>query len=302
MQSEAQLSVAQANQGRTQLDEDRYVPLAKQQAITQQDLDNATQNNLASRAQVQAAKAAVETAKAQIEAAEAAVQAAGAAVETAQLNLGFTRLTSLIDGIAGVAQQQVGALVSPSSGAVTTVSTVDPIKAYFTVSEQEYLSFNRRYPSEASRQAQTKQLQLELILADGTEYPEKGKFYFADRGVDEKTGAIRLAGLFPNSGNILRPGQYGRVRTITRIQNSALLIPQRAVTELQGSYQVAVVGSDDKVSIRSVKVGDRIGNQWIVTDGLKPGERIVAEGVQKVRPSVQVNPKPFTSPVELKGA
>jgi RND family efflux transporter MFP subunit len=302
LQSQAQLAVAEANQGRTQLDVDRYMPLAKQQAITQQDLDNATQNNLASKAQVQAAKAAVETANAQIEAAKAAVQAARAAVETAQLNLGFTRLTSLLDGIAGVAQQQVGALVSPSSGVITTVSTVNPIKVYFTVSEQEYLSFNRRYPSEASREAHTRQLQLELILADGTVYPEKGKFYFADRGVDEKTGAIRLAGLFPNAGNVLRPGQYGRVRTVTRIQDGALLIPQRAVTELQGSYQVAVVGSDDRVSIRSVNVGDRVGDMWIINDGLKPGERVVAEGVQKVHPGVQVNPKPFTPPAGTKGA
>jgi len=302
LQSEAQLAVAQANQGRTQLDVDRYAPLAKQQAITQQDLDNATQNNLASKAQVQAARAAVETAKAQIEASNATVQAARAAVETTQLNRGFTRLTSLIDGIAGIAQQQVGALVSPSSGPVTTVSTVDPIKVYFTVSEQEYLSFNRRFPSAASREAQERQLHLELILADGTVYAQKGRFYFADRGVDEKTGAIRLAGLFPNPGNVLRPGQYGRVRTVTRVQNGALLVPQRAVTELQGSYQVAVVGNDDKVSIRTVKVGDRVGDMWIINDGLKPGERVVAEGVQKVHPGTLVNPKPFAQPAEAKRA
>jgi RND family efflux transporter MFP subunit len=302
LQSQAQLAVAQANQGRTQLDVNRYAPLAKQQAITQQDLDNAIQNNLASKAQVQAARAAVETANAQIQAANATIQAARAALETAQLNRGFTRLTSLIDGIAGLAQQQVGALVSPSSGPVTTVSTVDPIKVYFTVSEQEYLSFNRRFPSEASREEHTKHLQLELILADGSVYPRKGKFYFADRGVDERTGAIRLAGLFPNPGNVLRPGQYGRVRTVTQIQTGALLIPQRAVTELQGSYQVAVVGSDDKVSIRSVNVGKRVGSMWIITGGLKPGERVVAEGVQKVHPGTIVNPKPFTQPAETKGA
>jgi membrane fusion protein (multidrug efflux system) len=144
------------------------------------------------------------------------------------LSVGFTRLTSLIDGIAGIAQQQVGALVSPSSGAVTTVSTVDPVKVYFTVGEQEYLRFNRRYPTAATREEQEKQLRLELILSDGTVYPRMGKFYFADRGVDEKTGAIRLVGLFPNPGNILRPGQYGRVRTVTRVQNGALLVPQRA--------------------------------------------------------------------------
>jgi membrane fusion protein (multidrug efflux system) len=291
LQAQAQLAVANANQGRTQLDEDRYIPLAKQQAITQQDLDNATQNNLAAKAQVQAAKAAVETSKAQIQSSEATVQAAKAAVDTAELNLGFTRLTSPIDGITGMAQQQVGALVSPSSGTITTVSTVDPIKVYFTVSEQEYIDFNRRFPSEASRNAETGRLHLDLILADGTTYPEKGKFFFADREVNQNTGAIRIAGLFPNRGNILRPGQYARVRATTRTQAGALLVPQRAVTEMQGNYQVAIVDAQNKVSVRSVKVGDRVGTLWIITAGLKPGERVVVEGVQKIGPGMLVNPK-----------
>jgi RND family efflux transporter MFP subunit len=293
VQSEAQVTVAEANQGRTQLDVDRYIPLAKQQAITQQELDNATQNNLAAKAQTQASKATVETSRAQIQAANATVQAAKAAVETAQLNLGFTRLISPIDGIAGIAQQQVGALVSPSSGAITTVSTVDPIKVYFTVSEQEYLDFNRRFPSEVSRQAETGRLRFELILADGTIFPQPGKFSFADRQVNEATGAIRIAVLFPNTGNILRPGQYAKVRTATRVQTGALLVPQRAVSELQGSYQVAVVNPENKVNIRTVHVGDHVGAMWIINEGLKPGERVVAEGVQKVRPDTQVNPKPF---------
>jgi RND family efflux transporter MFP subunit len=293
VQSEAQLAAAEANQRKAQLDEDRYIPLAKQEAITQQDLDNAVQNNLAAKAQVQAAKAGVETAKAQIQAANAAVQAAQAAVATARLNLGFTQLISPIDGIAGLAQQQVGALVSPASGAVTTVSTVDPIKVYFTVSEQEYLDFNRRFPTQASRDAETGRLPLELILADGTVYPQTGKFFFADRQVNQTTGAIRLAGLFPNPGNILRPGQYGRVRTSTRTHLGALLVPQRAVTELQGTYQVAVVDGENKVSIRTVKVGDRAGTLWIIDEGLKPGERVVAEGLQKVGPGMTVKPLPF---------
>ncbi len=297
-QAEAQVSVAEANQVRTQLDVDRYLPLAKQQAITQQDMDNATQNNLASKAQVQASKAQVETARAQIQAANAAVQAAKATVETAQLNLGFTRLTSPINGIAGIATQQVGALVNPAGGPVTTVSTVDPIKAYITVSEQEYMDFHRRYSTEATLEAERKQLRLELILADGTVYPRAGTFYFADREVNQGTGAIRVAGLFPNPGNLLRPGQYGRVRTSTRIKEHALLIPQRAVTELQGAYQVAVVGSDNKVDVRTVKTGDRVGQRWIIDEGLKPGERVVAEGVQKVRPGMQVNPKPYVKPAE----
>jgi RND family efflux transporter MFP subunit len=297
-QAEAQLAAAEANQHRAQLDEDRYIPLAKQEAITQQDLDNATQNNLAAKAQVQAAKAGVETARAQIQAANAAVVAATAAVATAQLNLGFTRLISPIDGIAGIAQQQVGALVSPASGPVTTVSTVDPIKVYFTVSEQEYLDFHRRFPTQASVVAETARLPLELILADSTIYPKTGKFFFADRQVNQTTGAIRLAGLFPNPGNILRPGQYGRVRTSTRTHLGALLVPQRAVTELQGTYQVAVVDPGNKINIRIVKPGDRVGTMWIIDEGLKPGERVVAEGVQKVRPGMPVNPLPFT---ETKG-
>jgi multidrug efflux pump subunit AcrA (membrane-fusion protein) len=207
--AEAQVAVAQANQGRVQLDVDRYTPLVQQQAITQQDFDNATQNNIAAKAQLQAAKAQVETGKAQITAASAAVQSAKAAVETASINLGFTRLTSPIDGIPGVAQQQVGALVSSASGSVTTVSTVDPIKVYFTASEQEYLAYTRRFPTAEKRQANNRLLELELILADGIAYPLKGKFDFADRQVDVRTGAIRLAGLFPNPGNSLRPGQFG---------------------------------------------------------------------------------------------
>jgi membrane fusion protein (multidrug efflux system) len=296
VQSEAQLAAAEANQHKAQLDEDRYIPLAKEQAITQQDLDNATQNNLAAKAQVQAARAGVETARAQIQAANAAVVAANAAVATAQLNLGFTQLTSPIDGIAGIAQQQVGALVSPASGAVTTVSTVDPIKVYFTVSEQEYLDFNRRFPTQASRDAETGRLPLELILADGTTYPHTGKFFFADRQVNLTTGAIRLAGLFPNPGSILRPGQYGRIRTSTRTHHGALLVPQRAVTELQGTYQVAVVDRENKINIQTVKVGERTGRAWIIDEGLKPGEKVVAEGVQKVAPGMTVNPQPFSDP------
>jgi len=292
-QALAQVAVAEANQRRTQLDVDRYTPLAKQQAITQQDLDNATQNNLAAKAQVQSAEAQVATARAQIIAANAAVQSAKATADTAQINLGFTRLTSPIDGIPGIAQQQVGSLVSPSSPTITTVSTLDPIKVYFTVAEQEYLDFHRRYSTPTIVDAERKGLRLELILADGTVYPQNGNFYFADRQVDVRTGAIRVAGLFANPGNTLRPGQYGRVRTALRVQPGALLVPQRAVNELQGSYQVAVVDSQNRVSIRFVKVGDRIGSQWLINEGLKPGERVVAEGVQKVRQGMQVNPKPY---------
>jgi membrane fusion protein (multidrug efflux system) len=293
VQAEAQVAVQEANQRRTQLDVDRYTPLARQQAITQQDLDNATQNNMAAKAQVQSANAQVETARAQITAANAAVQSAKATAETARINLGFTRITSPIDGIPGIAQQQVGSLVSPASPTITTVSTLDPIKAYFTVAEQQYLDFHRRYSTPATLDAERKQLKLELILADGTVYPHTGSFYFADRQVDVRTGAIQLAGLFPNPGNELRPGQYARVRTAIRIQPGALLVPQRAVSELQGTRQVAVVDANNTVSIRNVTMGETAGREWIVTSGVHPGERVVVEGVQKVRPGMQVKPKPF---------
>jgi len=278
-QAKAMLANAQAVQGRTELDVQRYTPLAKVQAASQQDLDNAIQNNLA-------AKATVSTAEAQIKTSEAAV-------ETAKINLDFTRLVAPIDGIAGQAQLQVGALVNLSSGPVTSVSTVDPIKVYFTVGEPQYLAWRKRFPTETSRLAADKNLRLELILADGSTYAHEGTFYFADRQVNESTGAIRIAGLFPNPDNILRPGGYGKVRAAVRLQPDALLVPQRAVSELQGGYQVAAVDDQNKVSIRAVKVGDRVGKQWIIEDGLKPGERVIAEGVQKVRPGMQVNPKPF---------
>jgi membrane fusion protein (multidrug efflux system) len=278
-QAGAQLATAEAVQGRTQLDVERYTPLAKEQAASQQDLDNAVQNNLA-------AKATVETARALIKTDEAAV-------ETAEINLDFTRLVAPIDGIAGQAQLQVGALVNLSSGPVTSVSTVDPIKVYFTVGEPQYLAWRKRYPTETTRLEADKRLRLELILADGSTYAHEGTFYFADRQVNESTGAIRIAGLFPNPGSILRPGGYGKVRAAIRLQQDALLVPQRAVSELQGSYQVAAIDEKNKVSIRTVKVGDRVGNQWIISEGLKPGERVIAEGVQKVHPGMQVNPKPF---------
>ncbi len=295
LQAEAQLAVAEANQGKTQLDVDRYRPLAEQQAITQQDLDNAVQGNLAAKAQVQAAKAAVETGKAQIQAAEAAVVAAKAAVETAALNIGFTQLTSPIDGIAGLAQQQVGDLVSPSAPPVTTVSTVDPIKAYFTVGEDEYLNYHRILQGRVGGESQAESDQLELILADGSVYSKKGRLFFEDRAVDQNTGAIRVAGLFPNPGNILRPGQYAKVRMVIRTSRGALLVPQRAVTELQGSFQVAVVGEDGRVDVRNVKVGERINQMWLITGGLKPGEQVVAEGVQKVRTGMSVQARQFTA-------
>ncbi len=250
-------------------------------------MDNAAQNNVSAKAKSEASKAGVETARAQIEASNAAVESAQAAVDAARVNNSFTRLTSPIDGIAGQAQVQVGNLVSPSSAVITTVSTLDPIKANFTVGEQEYLSLTRGGGNDLAK------VQLELILADGSTYPQKGKFSFADRQVNPATGAIQLTGIFPNPGNRLRPGQYGRVRAAIGTSAGALLVPQRAVTELQGSYQVAVVDSSNRIDLRTVKVGDRIGSMWIVTEGLVARERVVAEGIQKARPGARVNPKPF---------
>lgn len=280
-QANAALANAEAVQRRTELDVQRYRPLAEQQAASQQDLDNAVQNNLA-------ALATVETAKAQIKTYEAGV-------ETAKINLDFTRLVAPIDGIAGQALLQVGALVTPGSGIVTSVSTVDPIKVYFTVGEPQYLAWRKRYPTDASRAQADKELRLQLILADGSTYPDEGKFYFADRQVDQSTGAIRIAGLFPNPDNVLRPGGYAKVRAIIRRQPGALLVPQRAVSELQGGYQVAVIGADDKVDVRTVTVGDRVDNRWIITSGLNAGDRVVVEGVQRMRTGVRVNPKPFVA-------
>src|SRR3989449_6285862 len=255
LQSQAQLAQAQANQVKTKLDVNKYAPLAEQKAVTQQDLDNAVQGNVVAKAQVEAAKAGVETARAQLRAANAQIGTAKAAtntakgqienakatVRTAELNLGFTRVISPIDGVAGIAQAQVGNLIGPTSPPLTTVSTVDPLKVYFTLNERDYLNFTKRNLIDAQQGASVAQLELELILADGTSYPQKGTFFFADRQVDPKTGAIRLAGIFPNAGNVLRPGQYGRVRAVTSTKEEALLVPQRAVTELQGNYQVAVV-------------------------------------------------------------
>src|SRR5580658_5068898 len=287
VQAQAQLLSAEANQRKSQLDEEKYKPLFDDKAVTRQDLDNSVQTNQANVAQVTAAKAQVETSKAQIEAAGAAVKAAEANLETAKVNLGFTRLTSLIDGIAGAATVQVGNLVAPSSAAVTTVSTLDPVKAVFTVGEQEYLSL--------ARADALHHLQLKLILADGTTHPKDGRFSFADRQVDPNTGAIQMTALFPNPGNILRPGQYGMVRAVTGENKGALLVPQPAVSELQGGYEVVVVGADNSVATRQVQVGERVETMWVITSGLKLGDRVVVEGQQKLRSGTQVQPKPYHS-------
>ena len=275
-QAKAQLAQAEAQLGKTQLDVDRDTPLAKERAIAQSQLDNDIQANLA-------AKAAVKSAEAQ--------------VEQAQLNLDFTHVTSLVDGIAGIAQVQIGNLVSPTT-ALTSVSQVNPIKAYFPISEQEYMHYAARINAHNQQEVPSDAPPFDLILADGTVYPHRGTLLLTDRQVDVTTGSIRVVCGFPNPNNILRPGQFGRVRAAGETRNGALLVPQRAVTELQGTYQLAVVGSDDKVSIRSIKVGERVGTMWIIESGVKPGELVVVEGLQKVRDGSQVRPKPSSPPTK----
>lgn len=266
-QQEARWNTAKANLARIK-------PLAAQNAVSQKDLDDATGAELSTQAAVGVAKASIASAQ--------------AAVETAQLNLGFTKITSPVDGIAGIAKAQLGNLVGPSSTQeLTAVSTVDPIKAYINVSEQEYLKVGKSNPN-------PEKIPLELILADGSVYPHKGHLALSDRQIDPTTGTLKVGALFANPGNKLRPGGYGLVRAIMSVRTGALLIPQRAVTDIQGKFLVAVVGADNKVDIRPVKVAERIGSDWIIAEGLKPGETVVAEGTQKVKPGMLVIPKPFS--------
>ncbi len=262
---------ALAQLGKATLDVERDTPLAEGRAIAKSQLDNELQAKLG---------------------AQAAVESAKAAVEQAELNLEWTKVTSLVDGIAGIAQVQIGNLVGPSS-VLTSVSQLEPIKAYFPISEREYVLAQKE-----SSAVSTKHTigffgnSLKLILTDGRIYPQKGKILLADRQVDPSTGTIRIVAAFPNPGNILRPGQYGRVRVETNLKKGALLLPQSAVAQSQGSYQVAVVGSDHKVSMRAVKPGETVGTMWIIDEGLKPGEQVVVEGLQQLREGTLVTPKP----------
>jgi membrane fusion protein (multidrug efflux system) len=274
--TQGELAEADAQLGKTKLDVARDTPLAKQSAIPQAQLDNDIQANAA---------------------AEALVAAASAQVEQAKLNLEFTKVRSLIDGIAGLAKAQIGDLVGPTT-VLTTVSQIQPIKAYFAISEQEYLKFAERINAVAEgRKRAGEKRTLELILSDGSVYPQKGWVVLADRQVDVKTGTIRLAGAFDNPGSILRPGMFGRVRAVTDIDKGALLVPQRAVVEAQGSYSVVVVGPDDKASIRPVKTGERVDQMWVITEGIKAGEQIIVEGGQKAKEGAPVRPKQFKSTV-----
>jgi RND family efflux transporter MFP subunit len=260
-QANAQLAQAEAQLGKTQMDVDRDTPLAKERAIAQSQLDNDIQANRA---------------------AQAAVKAAEAQVEQAKLNLEFTNVKSLVDGISGIAQVQIGNLVNPTT-ILTSVSQINPIKAYFSISEQEYIHFADRINTETQKETPTNGPPFELILADGSVYPHKGMGLLTNRQVDVTTGSIQIVCSFPNPQNFLRPGQFGRLRAAPDVRHGALLVPQKAVSELQGNYQLAVVGPDNKVTIRPVKVSDRAGSMWIVEGGVKAGELVVVEGLQKVQ-------------------
>lgn len=281
-QAQGQLAQAEAQLALTEINVKRDTPLAAAHAIAQSQLDNDTQ----SRAQ---AKASVATS-------QASIQAAQASVEQAELNLGFTKVRSLLDGIAGLATTQVGSLVVQTT-VLTTVSQVNPIKVYFPISESEYLQVADRMKPGASGDwlRNGSAVPLQLTLTNGNVYGQKGHIVFADRQVDPQTGTIRIAGAFSNPGNVLRPGQFGRIHAQTGFEKDALLIPQRAVSELQGKYQVAVVLPDNKVDVRDVGMGLRIGDMWIVTRGLKVGDEVVTQGTSKVRDGVTVSPKPDNS-------
>lgn len=271
-QAKSKLAQDQAQESRTKWDVDRYAPLAKQNAISQQEYNDAVQSDLAAQAQLKADQATI---------------------ESAQLNLGFTKINSPIDGVAGVAQAQIGDLVGPNGPVLTTVSTINPIKVYFTASEQAYIAYRRQYTNAVQRAAHEQELELQLILADGSTYQFPGKFYFAGREVNPTTGTIQLAGLFPNPAFVLRPGQFARVRAKTDTRKNAIVVPQRAVTELQGSYQVDTVDDSNKVHIQKVKVGEQVGSDWLIENGLTPGERVIVEGTQKVKDGLTVTPQTY---------
>ena len=265
--AKGELAQAEALLAKTTIDVDRDTPLAQQKAVPKEKLDNEIQGKRA---------------------AEAAVESAKAAVERAELDLGWTKVTSLVDGVAGICEVQMGNLVGPNSH-LTSVSQVDPVKVYFPVSEQEYMRAN--HLSSNGGPMDLFDNSPELILADGTVYPYKGKILLTDRQIDTNTGTIRLVAAFPNPGNILRPGQYGRVRIQTSFKKDALLVPQSAVKEIQGGYQIALLGTDKKAIIRPVQAGEKVGTMWVIDAGLKADDQVIVEGVEKVKDGTVVVPK-----------
>jgi len=274
-QAKGTLARDKANQVKADADQKRAVDLFKKKVISDQERDTAT--------------AAADSTRANVEADEAAVK-------QAEINLSYTKIIAPIDGVTGFANNQVGDLVGPSTGPLTTMSQIDPIKAVVTAGEGPFTDFVSRHPDATERNAYVKTLEFDLILGNGEVYPKKGTFYALDRNIDTRTGSIRYYVTFPNPGNILRPGQFGNVRFVADIKKGAMVIPQEAVNELQGSYQVAVVDENNKVSIRPVKMGERIGAMWEVTEGLKPGDKVVVQGLQKAREGSTVAAKDWTPP------
>ena len=276
-QAKAQLAQAEAQMANAELNVKRDIPEAEAHAIPQSQLDTDTQS---------------------LRGAKAGVAAAQAAVEQAELNLGYTRVISLVDGIAGINTVQVGNLVGPST-VLTAVSQVSPIKVYFPISEQEYLRMaDGGGPGSVDFITHASRIPLQLTLADGSTYPHPGRIIFADRQVNTQTGTIQIVGEFLNSKNLLRPGQYARIQAPTGNITGALLVPQAAVNQQQGTYQVTVVGADNRAQLRTVEVGPRVGALWVITSGLKPGERIVAVGAEKTKQGELVNPTPYTETEE----
>ena len=276
-QAKGTLAKDKANQVKADADEKRALDLFKKKVISDQERDTAI--------------AAADSSTANVEADQAAVN-------QAEINLGYTKIVAPIDGVVGFANNQVGDLVGPTTGPLTTMSQIDPIKAVVTAGEGPFTDFVSRHPDPKERNEYVKSLQFELILGNGELYPRKGSFYALDRSLDVKTGSIRYYVTFPNPGNVLRPGQFGNVRFVADMKKGAMVIPQEAVNELQGSYQVAVVGDDNKVSIRPVKMGERIGAMWEVTEGLKPGDRVIVQGLQKAREGSTVAVKDWTPPAD----
>src|SRR3989449_3639990 len=300
VQDEAQVKRAEATQRQTELDVARYTPLAQRGSVSQQELDNAVQTNLANLAAVAAARAAVlnsqasvsqaraalEKSQADVKTQEANIGAARAALADARLNLGYTRVSSPVAGVAGFRVANIGDFVGPSDAApLTTVSQVDPIYAEFPISEQRALAVFRRWDADPRA---PRDIELELILADGTVYPTRGRAAALDRQVDVTTGTVLARGVFANPGNVLRPGQYAKVRAVVEVKKNALMIPQRAVQDVQGVNQVAVVRADETVDVRAIQVAERVGSLWIATKGLAPSERVVVEGADRVRPGQKV--------------
>src|ERR1700693_1235849 len=276
-QANGTLAKDQANQVKADADEKRAIDLFNKKVISDQERDTAIAAAGSTRANV---------------------EADAAAVKQAEINLGYTKITAPIDGVTGFANNQVGDLVGPSTGPLTTMSQIDPIKAIVTAGEGPFTDFVSRHPDATERAAYIKSLDFQLILGNGELYPHKGTFYALDRNLDTKTGSIRYYVTFPNPGNILRPGQFGKVRFIADMKKGAMVIPQEAVNELQGNYQVAIVDQNSKVSLRPVKMGEKIDSQWEVTDGLKPGDKVIVQGWQKVREGSTVTPKEWTPPAQ----